>query len=88
MNEMNALTPTNNNLVEHRRVAFSLCTKVYEKKSEIKRSSSLSTLQTGSFRKGALRFRFVASILLERINLKLLTNKALALLHQYGRKCQ
>jgi len=32
------------------------------KKSETKRSSALSTLQNGSFRKGALRFRFVASM--------------------------
>ena len=41
----------------------------------MKRSSALSTLQSGSFRKGALCFRFVASILLERINLKLLTTE-------------
>ena len=41
----------------------------------MKRSSALSTLQNGSLRKGTLRFRFVASILLERINFKLLTNK-------------
>ena len=51
-------------------MAFSLCTKVCVK-SEMKRSSALSTLQNGSFRKGTLRLRFVASILLERINLKL-----------------
>ena len=46
MNEMNALTPTNNNFVVffnetisgYRRLAFSLGTKVCEKKSEIKRS--------------------------------------------------
>ena len=41
----------------------------------MKRSSALSTLQNGSFQKGTLCFRFVASILLERINLKLLKNK-------------
>ena len=41
----------------------------------MKQTSALSTLQNGSFRKGTLRFRFVASILLERISLKLLTNK-------------
>ena len=83
MNEMNALTPTNNNLVVFfKRNYFRLpqggvftVHSSLRKKSEIKRSSSLSTLQTGSFRKGALRFRFVASILLERIYLKLLTNK-------------
>ena len=43
MNEMNALTPTNNNLVVfsnetisgYRRVAFSLCTKVCRKKAKL-----------------------------------------------------
>ena len=39
-----------------RRVAFNtLCTEVCEK-NEMKRSSALSILQNGSFRKGALRF--------------------------------
>ena len=82
MNEVNALTLTNDNLVAFffpcmanetisgfHRVAFSLCTKVW--RNEAKQS----TLHNGSFRKGALHFRFVASILLERIYLKLLTHK-------------
>ena len=38
-------------------------------------ASTLSTLQNGTLRKGALRFHFLVSILLECINLKLLTNK-------------
>ena len=42
----------------------------------MKWSSALSTFQNGIFRKGALRFCFVISILsLERITLKLLTKK-------------
>ena len=51
------------------------CPLKFAKKSEMNQTSALSTLQNGSFRKGTLRFRFVASILLERISLKLLTNK-------------
>ena len=83
---MNALTLTNKNLVVF--FCFSNeskfpvtagwrfhCALKFAKKSEMKRSSALSTLQSGSFRKGALCFRFVASILLERINLKLLTTE-------------
>ena len=47
-----------------------------KKKQQMKRSSALSTLQNGSFRKGTLRFSFFfSSILLERINLKLLTSE-------------
>ena len=43
-------------------------------KKRTKRSSALSTLQNVIFRKGALRFRFLTSVLsLERITLKLLT---------------
>ena len=41
----------------------------------MKQTSDLCTLQNGSFRKGTLRFRFVSSILLERISLKLHTKK-------------
>ena len=65
MNEINALTLTNDNLVAFffpcmanetisgfHRVAFSLCTKVW--RNEAKQS----TLQNGSYRKGALRFSF------------------------------
>ena len=54
-----------------------LCTKICEKKrKKMKRSSALSTLQNGSFGKGTLRFSFFfSSILLERINLKLLTSE-------------
>ena len=49
-------------------------TKVCEKR--MKRSSALSTLQTVFFEKVLCVFRFVTSILsLERITLKLLTNK-------------
>ena len=67
MNEMNALFPVSAVWRFH-------CALKFAKKSEMKQSSALSTLQNVSFRKGALRFCFVASTLLERINLKLLTN--------------
>ena len=52
------------------------CALKFAKKKQMKRSSALSTLQNGSFRKGTLRFSFFfSSILLERINLKLLTSE-------------
>ena len=67
MNETNALTLTNDNLV----VFFFPCmaNKLFPvaagwrfhcalKFGKMKRSSTLSTLQNGSFRKGALRFSF------------------------------
>ena len=84
---MNALTPTNNNLVVFyfpgmtslfqafvlqklqkrsekrlrygcRRVALHCALKLAKKKNEMKRSSALSALQNGSFRKGTLHFSF------------------------------
>ena len=60
--------------IGYRWLAFSLCTKVCEKKCEMKRSSALSTLQNGSFRKGALRFRFVATTENKIVLLLLLCN--------------
>ena len=58
-----------------RRVTLN-CALKFAKKKQMKRSSALSTLQNGSFRKGTLRFSFFfSSILLERINLKLLTSE-------------
>ena len=69
----------NNNLVvflcfSNETISGFHCALKFAKKGEMKQSSALSTLQNGSFRKGALRFCFAASTLLERINLKLLTN--------------
>ena len=59
-----------------RRVTLNCALKFAKKKKKMKRSSALSTLQNGSFRKGTLRFSFFfSSILLERINLKLLTSE-------------
>ena len=59
-----------------RRVTLNCALLFAKKKKQMKRSSALSTLQNGSFRKGTLRFSFLfSSILLERINLKLLTSE-------------
>ena len=60
---------------------FRHCALKFAKKSRMKRSSALSTLHNGSFRKPRYFAFFVvvvvvfASILLERINLKLLTTE-------------
>ena len=41
-----------------RRVTLNCALKFAKKKKQMKRSSALSTLQNGSFRKGTLRFSF------------------------------